>query len=243
MRKLLHVIYQPYKWIFFSIILGLSTLVLGTIAVLLSFIISPKFTSYIGVVWARLNALFTPMWVSVEGRENILKNKSYVVVSNHQSHYDIFLIYGWIGLDIKWVMKQELRKIPVLGVTCEKMGHIFLDRSNTEKAIETLNIAKKKLISGTSIVMFPEGERSKTGNMNVFKKGAFKMAFDLGLPILPVTLMGTYDILPPNTLNIFPGKAKMIIHKPIDIKKYKEENIQLLMDEVSEIIARPLQKN
>ncbi len=74
------------------------------------------------------------MLVKVHGRENINPQQSYVIVSNHQSHYDVFVLYGWLGIDFKWVMKQELRKVPGLGIGCEKVGHIFIDRSNTERA-------------------------------------------------------------------------------------------------------------
>ena len=193
-----------------------------------------------GVVWSRLIGLFTPVIVKVEGRENVRKNTSYVVISNHQSVYDIFLIYGWIGIDIKWVMKKELGKLPGIGYGSRKVGHIFLDRSNSRVAVESLNEAKRKLVNGTSVVMFPEGTRSDSGTLGVFKRGAFKLAIDLGLPILPLTLVGTMDILPNRSYNLMPGKAKMIIHEPIDIKMYGEDNIQDLMQKAKEIIGNAL---
>ena len=79
-----------------------------------------------GIVWSRFNAWITPMLVTTRGLEKIDRKQSYVVVSNHQSQYDIFVLYGWLGIDFKWVMKQELRKIPGLGIACEKIGHIFI---------------------------------------------------------------------------------------------------------------------
>ena len=105
MRNVLWLLYQPYKWIIFLPILGLSTLILGTLAILLPFIINPKTAGFLcAVPWARINAYFTPMFIKVLGRENIDKKTSYIVVSNHQSQYDIFVIYGWLLQDIKWVM-------------------------------------------------------------------------------------------------------------------------------------------
>jgi 1-acyl-sn-glycerol-3-phosphate acyltransferase len=180
------------------------------------------------------------MMVKVSGKENIMKGKSYVIIANHQSIYDIFLVYGWLGLDIKWVMKKELARIPGVGFGSKMVGHIFLDRSNSRVALESLNDAKRKLVNGTSVVIFPEGTRSETGQLGSFKKGAFKLALDLKLPLLPVTIVGTKDILPTGTLDIKPGKVCMIIHEPIDIQDYNEASIRELMDKARKIITAPL---
>ncbi len=199
--------------------------------ILLSLIFTPKIVGFIcGAIWARLNGYMTPIFVNVTGREHIDKKQSYVVVSNHQSQYDIFVLYGWLGIDIKWVMKKELRKIPGLGIGSKKVGHIFIDRSDSQAALETINTAKKNIVNGTSIIFFPEGTRSRTGELTPFKKGAFRLAIDLKLPILPITITGTRNILPSGTIDLFPGKAKMLIHKPIDIKGYNNDNFSDLMD-------------
>jgi len=241
LRKFLFWLYQPYKWIFLIPFILLMTFFFGIAAMVFSTLFNPRIGSFIGgVVWSRFNALITPMFVRVEGRQNIQKRTSYVVISNHVSLYDIFLIYGWLGIDIKWVMKKELRKIPGVGFGSRKVGHIFLDRSNRIAAVESLNEAKRRLVSGTSVVMFPEGTRSVTGKMGTFKRGAFKLALDLGLPILPLTLVDTIKIMPTNTLNIMPGKVKMIIHEPIDIKKYTEENLPELIQHAKEMIGSAL---
>jgi len=241
MRKVLHILYQPYKWLFFLPFLFLNTLFFGTIAVLVSIFINQKAGSYWGgAVWARLNSYLTPMLVTVYGRENIDKNTSYVIIPNHQSLYDIFVIYGWLGIDIKWVMKKELRKIPGLGIGSEKVGHIFIDRSNNKVALESLKKVKQNLVNGSSVVIFAEGTRSINGELGTFKRGAFKMAFDADLPILPITVIGTKNILPSNTFDIFPGTAKLFIHKPIDIKNYSESEMNKLMTDVREIISAPL---
>lgn len=241
MKKILFVLYQPYKWLFFVPFLVVSTLVFGITAALLAIFVSPKIGSFIGgVLWARINSYLTPMFVSVTGREKVDKKQSYVIVSNHQSHYDIFVLYGWVGVDFKWVMKHELRKIPGLGIGCEKIGHIFIDRSSHEKALASINSAKEKIVNGTSVIFFPEGTRSQTGELGQFKKGAFKMAIDLGLPVLPVTLLGTKDILPSNTMNLLPGRVKMIIGNPIPIEGYSDDNILELMGRARETMLRNL---
>jgi 1-acyl-sn-glycerol-3-phosphate acyltransferase len=240
-KKILYILYQPYKWLIFAPFLICNTLFFGVLAVVVSSLINQRIGSYFGgVIWSRVNSFFTPMIVSVTGRENIQKGSSYVIISNHRSYYDIFLIYGWLGIDIKWIMKKELAKIPGIGFGSKKVGHIFLDRSNSRIALESLNEAKRKLIGGTSVVIFPEGTRSSSPQVGTFKRGAFKLAMDLGLPILPVTLKGTERILPPGTLNLFPGKVHMIIHKPIDIRKYSEENMQELILHAKNIITSGL---
>ncbi len=242
MKNILYILYQPYKWLFF-LFLVLNTLFFSMTAILISVFINQRVGGHCGTAWARLNSFFTPMLVNISGKENIKKNTSYIVVPNHQSHYDIFLIYGWLGMYIRWVMKKELRKVPGLGICCEKMGHVYIDRSNIQSAIESLNAVKNTLIDGSSTIMFPEGTRTATGELGPFKKGAFKLAFDLGLPLLPVTIMGTKDVLPAKTLNLFPGKVKMIVHEPVDINKYTTEELEKLMSDVRTIIEAPLKKN
>jgi 1-acyl-sn-glycerol-3-phosphate acyltransferase len=240
-RKILYIIYQPYKWLFFIPFLAINTLLFSIIAVIVSSLINQRIGSYFGgVIWSRLNAFFTPMFVSVKGKENISPNTSYVIVSNHQSAYDIFLIYGWLGLDIKWVMKKELAKIPGVGFGSKKVGHIFIDRSNSKSAMESLHAARQKLVNGTSVVIFPEGTRSRTGQLIPFKRGAFKLAIELKLPVLPVTLINTRKILPADSMNLLPGKAKMIIHPPLDISEYNENNMPELTQKVRDIIESAL---
>jgi len=243
MKKFLRILYQPYKWLVFMPYLAVSTIFFGALAVVMVIITNPKITSLIcGTTWSRLNGYFTPIRVKVSGRENIDKKQSYVIVSNHQSQYDIFVLYGWLDVDFKWVMKQELRKVPGLGIGCEKIGHIFIDRSNHERALASLNEAKKKIVNGTSVIFFPEGTRSRDGIMGTFKKGAFKIAIDLGLPVLPITIIGTKDILPSDTIDLFPGTAKMIIHKPIDIAGYGDDTIEKLMDRTHAVIKSGLDR-
>lgn len=183
-----------------------------------------------------MNSYITPMLVKVIGKENIDKKQSYIIVSNHQSHYDVFVVYGWIGVDIKWVMKQELRSIPVFGYACEKVGFIYVDRSDKEAARASIEEAKKRITGGSSAIFFPEGTRSCTGEIGSFKKGAFRMAMDLGIPILPITVIGSRNILPAKSLRLFPGRVKMIIHKPIDVTTYSYDTIEDLMGNVKAVI-------
>ena len=241
MNKILYWLYQPYKWLFFAPFFIINSTIFGTIAVLVSLVINQKVGNFIGgVLWARLNSLLTPIRVVVTGRENVKKGQSYVIIANHQSAYDIFVLYGYIGLDIKWVMKKELKKMPGVGFGSKAVGHIFIDRSSNKSAVESIQEAKTKVRGGTSVVFFPEGTRSRSGELLPFKKGAYRFAFELGLPILPVTIRGTDKIMPSGTLDVRPGKAELIIHHPVDINKYGNENLNRLIADTRETIMSGL---
>jgi len=243
MRTILMILYQPYKWLVYVPFLALSTLLFGALAVILSTLVNQRVGSFIGgAVWSRLNGYMTPIFVKVIGREHIDKKQSYVIVPNHQSHFDIFVLYGWLGIDFKWVLKQELRKIPGLGIGSEKVGHIFIDRSNSERAIASINAAKEKIAGGTSVIFFPEGTRSRTGRLGEFKKGAFKFALDIGLPLLPVTIINTRKILPPHSINLLPGRVTMIVHEKIEVAGYSEANMDELMERTRSAIQSGLDR-
>ncbi len=222
-------IYQVYTWLVFIPFLALTTAFLGIIASVLAILFGGKAGSIMGIIWSKLNSYITPMFVSVIGKEKISAGQSYVIVANHQSQFDIFVIYGWMPIDFRWVMKIQLLKVPFLGYGCYRIGHIFIDRSHPDRAKASINEAKDRIKGGTSIMFFPEGTRSLDGNIIEFKKGAFKFALDMGLPMLPVTIVGTRNVLPAKSMKLFPGRAKLIIHDPIDIGGYSDENIQELM--------------
>jgi 1-acyl-sn-glycerol-3-phosphate acyltransferase len=234
-------LYQPYKYLVFTPAVGLVTTVQATLALVLSLVASSRTASRLAAVpWARILAFMAPMRVRVEGRENIDPRQSYVLVSNHQSQFDILVLYGWLGVDFKWVMKQELRSVPGIGMACDRLGHIFIDRSNHAAAMATLDAAKKKIVDGTSVMFFPEGTRSRDGKLKRFKKGAFRMAVNLGLPILPLTVTGTRDVLPADTSNLMPGSARLIIHPPVPVEDKTVDDCPQLSNKVREIIASAL---
>ena len=236
--KPLLLVYQVYKYIFFLPFLGISTTILATLCLSIAFVTRSKINSAWPVLWARLNSLMTPMTVKVIGSDNVKKDQSYIIAANHQSQYDIFVVYGWFPGEFRWVIKKELRKAPVIGYFCEKAGHVYIDRSERQKALASINEAKERIQNGTSILFFPEGTRNKDDEMLPFKKGAFRFAIDMQLPILPVTIVGTRDILPTNTMALFPGRAKMIIHKPLDVQGYSSSNMNDLMARVRAVIQK-----
>lgn len=198
----------------------LSTAVLGTLISVLSFMGFANFASRVlATLWAKLNAAVTLMDVTIEGEENLAAGQSYVLAANHLSLVDIYVLYGITGLDVKWVMKKELRAVPVLGLACELMGHIYVDRTNTESALHSIANAKDRIKDGMCVAFFPEGTRSRTTELRSFKKGAFRMAQDLGIPVVPVSIHNTNRVLPSDTLNWRPGKVKLIFHAPVSVNE------------------------
>ncbi len=195
---------------------------------------------YIGKFWARLNILLSGVRIEVENIDVIDRQSTYVVMCNHQSYYDVWALIGFLPLQLRWVIKKELRKIPIFGLGCERMGQIFIDRSNPEKAYKSLESAGQKIRNGASVVFFPEGTRSPDGRLLPFKKGGFKIALAAGVPILPATVVGSKDVLPKKSLRLMPGTIRLIIHEPIPLTGWSEANMEGLMDTVKKTIQAGL---
>ena len=201
------------------------------------------FSFYPGMLWSKITCYLALCPVKVRGRENLTKKQSVVIVSNHQSAFDIFLMYGFLGVPIKWMMKKGLAKIPLVGAACRAAGFIFVDNSTPRTAQRSVVEAKCRLKDGASLAVFPEGSRTHDGKMSRFHKGAFQVAFDQHLPIVPVTINGTFKILPIGTIITHPHRMEMVIHPP----KYVNEatlsakgGLQKLADEVKSIIESAL---
>lgn len=176
--------------------------------------------------WFIVRILLLP--VKVEGRENLDKNSSYVFVSNHQGAFDIFLIYGFLGRNFKWMMKRQLRSVPFVGKACEAAHHIFVDKRGPSKIRETYDKARDTLKDGMSLVVFPEGARTFTGHMGVFRRGAFMLADELQLPVVPLTINGSFNVMP-RTRDmkwVRRHSLRLTIHKPIMPIGQGPENIR-----------------
>lgn len=241
MKKIFFWPYQLYVWLVFAPLLVVVTFLFSGLSVVSSMLISPHFGSRVfGATWARVCGWMTPISVKVEGAEYADSDRSYVVASNHQSGYDIFVLYGWLKLDLKWVMKAELRKVPAIGIGCEKVGHVFVDRRNPKQATRAINEALGRLDENIGLLFFPEGTRSLDGQLLPFKKGAFHTAIDQQIPILPVTVSGTKEILPAKTLRLFPGRVKMVIHPAIETTGLTLDDMESLKQKTRDVIASAL---
>ena len=197
---------------------------------------------YPPVIWSKwvLGVLFLP--VKVMGRENLKHGESYVFVSNHQGAFDIFLIFGHLHRNFKWMMKQQLRKIPFVGYACEKSHHIFVDRRNLAKMMATYDQARATLKHGMSLVVFPEGSRTYDGRIGKFKRGAFVLADELQLPVVPLTINGSFDVMPRTSKWYWVHRRKLTltIHAPIYPQSQGAENVARLMEESRKVIESGL---
>jgi 1-acyl-sn-glycerol-3-phosphate acyltransferase len=186
--------------------------------------------------WARAVIENAGIHLEVVGRENLRPGETYLVMSNHQSLYDIPVLFQAIGPNVRMVAKRELFHVPIFGGALEAAGFIAIDRRDRNAAIRSLERARSLLAGGTHVWMAPEGTRSHTGELLPFKKGAFYLAFEAELPILPVTLSGTRDALPAKGLrSTFGASVRATIHPRRDPRPYAargKPGRQALMDEV-----------
>lgn len=167
------------------------------------------------MIWSRIVCALFFVRVKVVGKEKLSSKQSYVFVANHQSAFDIWSIYGFIGHPFKWMMKKSLEKIFLVGPACKKVGHVFVDDSSIAGIKETIEQAQQTLKGNMSLVIFPEGHRSFDGKLIPFKRGAFMLAGEFGLPIVPITIDGAFNVMPRTSYNITPGKITLTIHNPI----------------------------
>ena len=239
---------NPLAIIYSTFIFVPLAIIVSTIIFILIIIMTPiagesKWGYYPGRVLGRIMCFLALTRIKIVGNENIDPEKSYIFVANHQSMFDIFLVYGYLNAKFKWIMKQEIRKTPLLGKACESMGHIFIDRSSPMRAQKSLEAAKERLLQGNnSIFLFPEGTRSANGKIGRFKRGAFTIARDLHFQIIPVTISGAYNVLPKKGWFITPGKITMTIHQPIDTSNLNEDNLNETIDQIKNIVESALKK-
>lgn len=237
MKRALLLLYQ----ILIMIPLLLVVTVLASVATIVgSMLGGGRFWGYWpGHIWARIFCALCLVRVTVSGRENIQDKTSYVFVANHQGAFDIFAIYGWLCHDFRWMMKKGLESIPLVGYSCRVSGHIYVDNSSPGAVRRTMATAERQLRGGMSVVVFPEGSRTRDGHMHRFRRGAFMLAEEFALPVVPITIDGAYRILRRGSIIPHPGRIHLTIHKPIEAVDGKH-NIAQLMDSSYAAIASAL---
>ena len=189
-------------------------------------------------LWAKLLLLISNVKVEIKGEENVLVNRAQVFMANHQSNFDIFILQAYIPCQFRWLAKKELFRIPVFGSAMKRGGAIEIDRENRVSAIKNLDEAAQKIKEGIPVATFPEGTRSRDSNIKPFKKGAFYMAIKSGVPITPISIIGSGEIMSKRSLKVNPGKITMVIDKPIEVKDYSIESRDELITKVRDAIVR-----
>jgi 1-acyl-sn-glycerol-3-phosphate acyltransferase len=191
----------------------------------------------VACLWAKILLLLSNTEVKVIGEGNLLRGKPQIFMANHQSDFDILISLAHIPVQFRWLAKKELFAIPVFGAAMRSAGYIEIDRSNREKAIHSIEEAALSIRRGKSIMTFPEGTRSRDGEIKAFKQGTFHLAIKSGVPIIPVSIIGSGRIMPKRSLRIKSGQIRLVIGKPIEVTDYDTEKRHELIEKVrNEII-------
>ena len=189
--------------------------------------------------WSWLILKTTGVRVTVEGLERITPGTTYVFVSNHQSIYDIPVIFASLPYQLRIIAKQSLAAFPVLGWHLKRGGHLFVDRKHPDRA-GILQRWRALLSDGLSLIIFAEGTRSRDGRVARFKGGSFLLAIEAGLPIVPLSVIGTRAVMPKGRLRTEPANVRLVVHAPIQppiIDKPSTQDAKALADQVHDIIA------
>ena len=241
MKILFYYVLYPLIRPFYLIALIVNTLILA----LLIIAISPldrngKYVHYIGRFWSLINVYLSGTRMYVRGREKIKKGRPYIIMSNHQSLFDVWALIAKLPLQLRWIVKSDIKKIPVFGLALERMGHIYVDRKRYREAFSGLDAAFEKIKEGISVVVFPEGTRSRDGRLQKFHKGGALIAVRSGIPILPLTVNGSRFVLPKGTLDLMPGKIEIVVGDLIDTSDFDENKKDELMSAVKSAIEKNL---
>jgi 1-acyl-sn-glycerol-3-phosphate acyltransferase len=219
----------------------IATFFLGVFAIGVSlFTSSGNMAHRIGRVWGRSILAMSGVRVAVTGIGRITPGKPYIFMANHQSNLDIPVLLGHLPVQFRWLAKAELFRIPVFGQAMRGAGYISINRSDRKAALESLQLASEKVRGGLSILIFPEGTRSLNGSLKPFKKGGFVMAIGTGVPIVPVAVRGTYDIMPKGSVLIRPRGVQVAIGEPIATAGFSLDSKDALMEAVHNAICRGL---
>lgn len=219
--------------------LGLLTLVMGVPAILLALMLPGKarkgrWFRIVSKTYSRISLAAFGIRVVGRGKGNIVAGKAYVFMSNHASHADSPALALVISHPLHWVFKKELAKIPVFGWVLLACGQVMVDRSSPERSRASLEEAISGLSGNNSVMIYPEGTRSRDGNLQPFKKGGFRMALQVGLPIVPVRVSGSREVVVADTLRIRPGTITVEIFPPIETRGKTPADIPDLMSRVRE---------
>jgi 1-acyl-sn-glycerol-3-phosphate acyltransferase len=219
----------------------MATVILGIVAILLSLFDSSGNSSHVVArLWGKIQLRTTGSRVTMKGLEHLDSRKSYIVVSNHQSFFDIFSLLGHLPLQFRWIAKAELFRIPLLGWAMTRTGYIPIERDSPKKAYRSMLQAAEKVREGVSILIFPEGTRSPDGLLQPFKKGVFLIALKSQAPILPVAIRGTRNIMRKNDWRAYPGHVEIRIFPPIETAGFSTAKEAELSEQVRNTLQQHL---
>ncbi len=180
---------------------------------------------YCARIWGKLIVFFSFMPIKIDGLDNLKKESNYIFCANHGSMFDIPILFHSLPYWLVPIAKIEIKKIPVLGFVMNAGGHIFVDRSNHEKAIKSMRIAKDELLKGEkSLMLFPEGSRSKNEKIKQFKRGGLIIAVESGIPVVPIAIINSHKIHKKGTLTVKRVNIHVKIGEPVKVNNLEPEN-------------------
>jgi 1-acyl-sn-glycerol-3-phosphate acyltransferase len=218
------------------------TIVLATVIILLG-LFDPhgKRVYLINQFWTWLILRIAGISLKIRGLENIDPGQQYIFMVNHQSNIDIpVLVQSLAHFQLRWIAKKELLWVPLFGWAMWATKHITVNRSDPNDAAKSLERAKQRMAVGISVVVFPEGTRSRNGKLLAFKKGGFLLALQSGKNIVPITINGSGQLLPSGEWRLRSGMVEVIVEKPIMTATYRASSVRLLSDRVRQAIAAHL---
>lgn len=190
--------------------------------------------------WARCLVWLSGAKVSIIGQENIPQNSEVVFIGNHQGNFDIPLFLGYVNKPMGFIAKIEMTKMPIISSWMKYLYCVFMDRNDIRQSVSAINEGISNLKKGHSIVIFPEGTRGRGNPTGEFKQGSFKLATKAEVPIVPVTMKGSYKLFEANNGKIRPAKVEIIISPPIETKDLTPQEIKELPNKVRNIIISKL---
>jgi 1-acyl-sn-glycerol-3-phosphate acyltransferase len=191
-------------------------------------------------LWARMNLSALGSRVEYEGLEHLGGGKPRIIVANHLSNVDIWAMGQVLPLEARYVAKQELRRVPIVGGAMAASGMIFVDRSNRSRAIKSLTLAAEIIRAGRPVMLFAEGTRSRDGRLHPFKKGPFHLALVAGVPVVPVAISGSWGILRPRSLVVTPGVVRVQCLEPVDVSPWQPDDARGLSEHVHGLVREAL---
>jgi 1-acyl-sn-glycerol-3-phosphate acyltransferase len=197
-----------------------------------------KVIHHYGRLWGKIALLVNRVKVRVEGIEHLKGEGPYIFMSNHQGTYDIFALLGHLPFQFRWLAKKELFSVPFFGWVMAAAGYVSVDREGTRKTVEAMNEAAQKIREGMSVVIFPEGSRSPDGSIQPFKKGGFTLAIKSKVPIIPISIIGSREIMPKGKLTVTSGEIRIRIDHPIETQNYSLKDRKSLMEKVRQTISK-----
>ena len=224
-------------------------IILDTIVMSLSAICASIFSGngnaphIVGRWWGKSILRVSGIKVQTMGLENLDPEKPCVFMCNHQSNFDILVLFSALPAQFRWIAKAELFRIPLFGRAMRGAGYISIERKDRKKAIQSLKEAAGRIRNGVSVMIFPEGTRSPDGNIGEFKKGGFILAYDAGVPIVPVVINGTWAIMSKDSLKITPGKVRLTVLPAVDVANYSKTDKPKLLEDVREKIVKEFESN